>query len=44
MKLCRIGEQGSEKPTIIDEDNNYRDITSIIPDFNPDTINFSKNE
>ena len=41
MKLCRIGEIGNEKSAIIDEDNNYRDLSSIIPDFNPDTLNFN---
>ena len=41
MKLCRIGELGNEKSAIIDEDNNYRDLSSIIPDFNPDTLNFN---
>mgnify|MGYP001245344797 CR=1 FL=1 len=40
MKLCRIGNIGQEKPAIIDNDNNYRDLTSIIRDFNPDTLNF----
>ena len=40
MKLLRIGEKGKEKPTIIDSENNYRDLSSIINDFNPDTLNF----
>ena len=40
MKLCRIGLLGKEKPAIIDIDNNYRDLSSIIKDFNPDTLNF----
>ena len=40
MKLCRIGELGKEKPAIIDKDNNYKDLSSIIKDFNPDTLNF----
>ena len=40
MKLCRIGEIGNEKPAIIDKDNNFRDLSSVIPDFNPDTLNF----
>lgn len=40
MKLCRIGEIGKEKPAIIDADNNYKDLSSIIDDFNPDTLNF----
>ena len=40
MKLCRIGEIGKEKPAIIDGDNNYKDLSSIVEDFNPDTLNF----
>ena len=40
MKLLRIGELGSEKPALIDNENKYRDLSSIIKDFNPDTLNF----
>jgi len=40
MKLCRVGELGKEKPAIIDKDNKYRDLSSIIEDFNPETLNF----
>ena len=40
MKLCRIGDAGNEKPAIIDKENNYRDLSSIINDLNPDTLNF----
>jgi 2-keto-4-pentenoate hydratase/2-oxohepta-3-ene-1,7-dioic acid hydratase in catechol pathway len=40
MKLCRIGEIGKEKPAIIDGENNYKDLSSIVEDFNPDTLNF----
>ena len=40
MKLLRIGELGSEKPALIDSENEYRDLSSIIKDFNPDTLNF----
>jgi len=40
LKLLRIGETGSEKPALIDNENNYRDLSSIIKDFNPDTLNF----
>ena len=40
MKLCRLGELGKEKAVIIDKDNNYRDLYSIVKDFNPDTLNF----
>ncbi len=40
MKLLRIGEIGSEKPALIDNQNKYRDLSSIIKDLNPDTLNF----
>ena len=40
MKLLRLGIKGKEKPVIIDNDGNYRDLSSIISDFNPDTLNF----
>ena len=41
MKLARIGEINKEKPVVIDEDGNYRDLSSIIKDFNPSTLNFN---
>ena len=40
MKLVRLGNIGSEKPSIIDKQNNYRDLSSIIIDLNPETLNF----
>ena len=40
MKLCRVGKIGQEKPAIIDKDNNYRDLSKIIKDFDPHTLNF----
>jgi 2-keto-4-pentenoate hydratase/2-oxohepta-3-ene-1,7-dioic acid hydratase in catechol pathway len=40
MKLLRLGEPGKEKPAVIDKDNNYRDLSKIISDYNPDTLNF----
>ena len=40
MKLVRLGNIGSEKPSIIDKQNNYRDLYSIIIDLNPETLNF----
>ena len=40
MRLLRIGETGSEKPALIDNENKYRDLSSIIKDLNPDTLNF----
>ena len=41
MKLCRLGEVGKEKPALIDKENNYRDLSSIIKDFDPETLNFN---
>ncbi len=40
MKILRIGEIGSEKPAILDDLNNYRDLSSIVDDFTPDNLNF----
>tara|TARA_B100000963_G_scaffold8864_1_gene6945 strand:- start:4215 stop:5063 length:849 start_codon:yes stop_codon:yes gene_type:complete len=40
VRLLRIGEAGSEKPALIDNENKYRDLSSIIKDLNPDTLNF----
>ena len=40
MKLCRVGEPGLEKPAIIDTDNTIRDLSTIISDLNPKTLNF----
>jgi len=41
MKLLRLGNTGKEKPAIIDKDGNYRDLSSIVNDFNPETLNFN---
>jgi len=40
MKILRVGEIGREKPAIIDEAGNNRDLSSIIEDFIPETLNF----
>ena len=40
MKICRVGAKGKEKPVIIDKENNYKDLSSIIKDFDPSTLNF----
>ena len=40
MKLLRLGDPGKEKPAVLDKDNNYRDLSKIISDYNPDTLNF----
>ena len=39
MKLLRVGNVGNEKPAIMDQDGNYRDLSLIIDDFNPKTLN-----
>ena len=41
MKLLRLGNIGSEKPSIIDKQNNYRDLSSLIDDFKPETLNIN---
>tara|TARA_B100000700_G_scaffold19704_1_gene19236 strand:+ start:852 stop:1700 length:849 start_codon:yes stop_codon:yes gene_type:complete len=40
MKLLRIGEIKKEKPALIDSENNYRDLSNIVRDLNPETLNF----
>ena len=40
MKLCRVGNLGQEIPALIDKDNNFRNLSSIIEDLNSTTINF----
>ena len=40
MKLCRVGKLNKEKPALIDKDGNFRDMSSIVNDFNPETLNF----
>jgi 2,4-diketo-3-deoxy-L-fuconate hydrolase len=40
MKLLRVGNIGSEKPALIDNQNNFRDLSSVIGDLNPDNLNF----
>jgi 2,4-diketo-3-deoxy-L-fuconate hydrolase len=41
MKLLRLGEVGFEKPALIDDENDYRDLSSIIKDLDPGTLNFN---
>ena len=38
MKLARLGPVGTEKPAVIDETGNYRDLSSIIPDITGKTL------
>jgi 2,4-diketo-3-deoxy-L-fuconate hydrolase len=40
MKICRVGKKNKEKPALIDKDNRYRDLSSIVEDFNPSSLNF----
>jgi len=44
MKLLRIGVKGSEKPALIDNENKYRDLSPIIKDLDPSTLNFESLE
>ena len=41
MKFVRLGSKGKEIPAIIDKQNNFRDLSSIIEDFKPETLNFN---
>ncbi|MEQ1106078.1 fumarylacetoacetate hydrolase family protein [Acinetobacter ursingii] len=38
MKLVRFGAKGQEKPEIIDAQGHIRDVSSIIPDWNPEWL------
>lgn len=38
MKLARIGSKGAEKPAVLDEEGNYRDLSSIIEDIDGSTL------
>ena len=40
MKLLRVGSAGKEKPVILDKEENFRDLSNIIRDFNPEYLNF----
>ena len=40
MRLCRIGKINEEKPALIDNNNNFKDLSSIIKDLNRNTLNF----
>ena len=40
MKLLRCGNKNNEKPSILDKNGKIRDLSSIISDFNPETLNF----
>ena len=40
MKLLRVGDKGKEIPAIVDNENNYRDLSSLVEDLKPSTLNF----
>ena len=40
MKLCRVGKVNVERPALIDQKGNFRDLSSIIKDLDPSTLNF----
>ena len=39
MKFLRVGTLNQEKPAIIDEEGVTRDLSSVISDLNPTTVN-----
>lgn len=38
MKLVRFGRKGKEKPGVVDKDGVIRDVSSLVPDYTPETI------
>ena len=40
MKFLRIGKKGNEKPAVLDNNGEIRDISSQVKDLNPDYLNF----
>ena len=44
MKLLRVGEHGKEIPAIIDNQNNFRNLSNILKDFTPENLNFENLE
>jgi 2,4-didehydro-3-deoxy-L-rhamnonate hydrolase len=44
LKLLRLGNVGQEIPAAIDKNGKYRNLSSHIKDFNPETINFENLE
>jgi 2-keto-4-pentenoate hydratase/2-oxohepta-3-ene-1,7-dioic acid hydratase in catechol pathway len=40
MKLLRVGKFGEEIPAIIDKENKIRDLSKVVNDFNPESLNF----
>ena len=40
MKLTRVGKKGKEVPVLINKKNEYKDLSSVIKDFDSETLNF----
>ena len=40
MKFLRIGKVGQETPESLDDERKYRNLSSVIKDLNPESINF----
>ena len=40
MKLLRVGNFSEEIPAIIDKENKIRDLSKVVNDFNPESLNF----
>ena len=40
MKLTRVGKKGKEVPVLINKKNEYKDLSSVIRDFDIETLNF----
>lgn len=38
MKLLRVGALGAEKPAILDDDNNLRDLSGVVSDISGDNL------
>ena len=38
MKLVRYGNPGKEKPGLIDENGQLRDLSAVVPDFGPEQL------
>jgi 2-keto-4-pentenoate hydratase/2-oxohepta-3-ene-1,7-dioic acid hydratase in catechol pathway len=38
LKLVRFGRKGKEKPGVVDKDGVIRDVSSLVPDYMPETI------
>ena len=40
MRFARVGETNKEKPVIIDQNGDYRDLSNFVKDFDSSTLNF----